>query len=68
MRNFIGEVKEIAMKVNEKLNISFSTVKPYLLMVLFALCVLNAGIVRADENHNSETNIIVTNTAIIELL
>lgn len=38
------------MKLNEKFNISFVTLKPYLLMLLFILCILNAGIVRADEN------------------
>lgn len=39
------------MKVlHTKFNISFSTLKPLLLMLLFALCILNAGIVRADDN------------------
>lgn len=39
------------MKVtHKKFAFSFSSLKPYLLMLLFALCILNAGIVRADEN------------------
>lgn len=38
------------MKISDKFNISFATLKPYLLMLLFVLCILNAGIVRADEN------------------
>lgn len=33
-----------------KFDVSFSTLKPFLLMFLFALCIFNAGIVRADEN------------------
>jgi OOP family OmpA-OmpF porin len=38
------------MKLNNKFHISFTMLKPWLLMMLFVLCVLNAGIVRADEN------------------
>ncbi|GGY77803.1 hypothetical protein GCM10011613_22980 [Cellvibrio zantedeschiae] len=39
------------MRLNHtKFTISFATLKPYLLMLLFILCILNAGIVRADEN------------------
>ena len=38
------------MKLTDKFHISFATLKPWLLMLLFALCILNAGIVRADEN------------------
>lgn len=38
------------MRLNPKFHISFATLKPYLLMILFVLCILNAGIVRADEN------------------
>lgn len=38
------------MKLNDKFNISFASLKPYLLTAIFVLCILNAGIVRADEN------------------
>lgn len=39
------------MKIsNTKFNVSFSAVKPFLLMALFILCILNAGIVRADQS------------------
>lgn len=39
------------MKLNHiKFAISFATLKPYLLMVLFVLCILNVAIVRAEES------------------
>jgi OOP family OmpA-OmpF porin len=39
------------MKLNHtKFAISFATLKPYLLMLLFVLCILNVAIVRADDN------------------
>lgn len=41
------------MKLNGKFNIYFATLKPYLLMLIFILCILNAGIVRADEGGGS---------------
>ena len=38
------------MKIDDpKFTISFSTLKPFLLMGIFVICILNAGIVRADD-------------------
>jgi len=47
------------MKLN-KFNISFSTIKPFLLMALFVLCILNAGIVRSDEHRDDAEKITTT--------
>jgi hypothetical protein len=33
-----------------KFTLSFATLKPYLLMLVFVICVLNVAIVRADDN------------------
>jgi hypothetical protein len=48
---FSRETKEKTMKyIPTKFTLSFATLKPYLLMLVFVICVLNVAIVRADDN------------------